>query len=77
MTCNVIKLGDEITLITCSRGQQRPRCSCGNPQTGSCDFPLGGKKSGQTCDRPLCVKCTVKIGPTTDYCVAHGRSYRK
>ncbi len=41
----------------CSRGQRAKPCGvahCTRPSVALCDFPLKGKKAGQTCDRALC-----------------------
>lgn len=45
-----------ITMFICG-GPKRPPCSvptCSEPREHGCSFPLGGKRAGQTCDRPLC-----------------------
>lgn len=60
-------------MIICSRGSRQPRCRCGAPSTKLCDFPLTGEKTGKTCDRPLCDRCTVSAGPDLDYCEPHAK----
>lgn len=58
----------------CSRDQRQPRCAvCGAPSTKLCDQPLTGPKAGKTCDRPLCARCAVHVGPDRDLCPAHAR----
>lgn len=36
-------------------------CKCGNDATSQCEFPLFGKKRGQTCSAKLCDKCAIVI----------------
>lgn len=38
-----------------------------------CDFPLTGRKAGQTCDRPVCRHHAMHEDPDTDYCPAPAR----
>ncbi len=67
MPCETIKRGD-LTIIVCSRGQRRKRCYCGDLATKLCDWPEGKG----TCDKDLCDKHSVKMGPNKDYCLNHG-----
>jgi hypothetical protein len=60
-----------VTGWVCSRGRAQHRCKCGRSATHQCDFPLKGSKAGGTCDRWLCAKCAVHVGPNLDYCPAH------
>lgn len=59
-------------VIICRR---RGRSSCSTSGcTGQvrvvCDYELGGRKAGQTCDRPLCLACRRVVGGE-DFCAAH------
>lgn len=61
-------------VIICGRGHRRkPCCSCGKPSSKLCDYPLRGRLSGKTCDRPICDVCAVKIDPKqdVDFCPTH------
>jgi hypothetical protein len=69
MPCNYYNLGNGISVIACSRGGKK--CACGNHYTKLCDYPV--KTLSGTCDRPLCSKCSVSVGPNRDYCPAHAR----
>jgi hypothetical protein len=66
-----------ITVIVCRRGQRSrggAPCSvpgCGETHTHLCDYPLKGKKEGQTCDAKLCESHATRLGPGKDYCPAH------
>lgn len=75
MTCKVIRDENGGTVIVCSRTSMQ-MCGCGNKATLLCDFELKGPKFGRTCDRPLCVKCSTKIG-SKDLCPAHSRIVQK
>lgn len=63
--------------IVCGRVQPGRRCKCGTPTRLLCDFPLGGAKEGQTCDKPVCSNCSVHEEPNKDYCLAHARLFGK
>lgn len=74
MACEVQRQGGE-TLILCSRGSRRPRCSsCGAPGAELlCDYPLKGRRTGSTCSKPICRRCAVHREPDHDLCPAHAR----
>lgn len=76
MTCEPIPGGG----FVCSRGSRRPKCStpgCGGRGDYQCDFALGGKAVGETCNRFLCAQCRVPQGGGRDYCRAHNEFARK
>ena len=59
-------------VIICSRNERSKPCvSCGRPSSKLCDYPLRGANVGQTCDRAICVKCTVHQEPDFDFCPTH------
>lgn len=46
--------------------------SCGRPGADiRCDYPV--KTKSGTCDRWLCKRCAVSVGPDWDYCPVHDR----
>ena len=58
--------------IVCTRGRRPINCHyCGRPGGLLCDFPLSGQKAGQTCDAPLCHRCTWSPSAGKDYCRPH------
>ncbi len=61
-----------IVAFACSSASTVERCPCTNVSDRRCDFPLIGKKQGQCCNRPLCLKCRVGR-PIGDLCSAHAR----
>jgi hypothetical protein len=70
--CQTINLGVDGIVIICSRGQgAKPCVKCGREADRLCDFPLSVKKHGQTCNRPVCSRCSERVGPNRDYCPAH------
>lgn len=74
MPCEKTDLGGGNFAITCSRGQRTPACKtpgCGGRGQFLCDYPLEGKRAGKTCDRPMCDRCRVSMGPGRDYCASH------
>lgn len=72
MRCTQIDLGGGAVAIVCSsRSRTKPCRQCGARSSRLCDYPLAGKKTGTTCDAPLCERCAVKVGPDRDYCRAH------
>jgi hypothetical protein len=38
-----------------------------------CDYPVTRKGKPGTCDRKLCSRCAVNVGPNKDYCPPHAR----
>jgi hypothetical protein len=64
MTCERFRSEDgTITGFICNRSARRPKCSVCKvrPAMKLCDFPLVGKKQGQTCSVALCEKCAVEV----------------
>ena len=60
--------------FVCTRNHRSKPCSvCGRPMSRLCDYRLRGAKAGKTCDRPLCERCAVRVGPDRDLCPAHAR----
>lgn len=85
MPCKPLDFGGGVTGFSCQRGGRAAPCSvvgCTRPSVALCDFPLGGRKAGQTCHRALCeshrktqlprpgVK-SVLPGDSIDYCPPH------
>lgn len=73
MACELIKTPNGAVMV-CSRGASKKYCACGRISSRLCDYKLYGPKEGQTCDRPLCEKCTTKPdinNPDIDYCMPH------
>ena len=70
MACYHVTLPGGFTAIVCGvRGASK--CSeqgCNSPHTKLCDFPLS---AGRTCDRKLCDRYAIKVGPDRDYCPEH------
>lgn len=56
-------------------------CFCGSPSRYLCDYPLKGKKEGQTCDKLLCAVHAKLIKKTANgsihYCPTHARMVEK
>jgi hypothetical protein len=56
-------------VIICTRARRPQKCAyCSNDSTLLCDFKLGG---GKSCDKPICKRCSVSIGPGVDHCRIH------
>jgi len=65
--------------IICSRGPQQ-RCACGRPCTKLCDFIVSSPQQithKKTCDKPMCDRCAVHVGPELDYCKPHADIMRQ
>lgn len=67
----VIVLDDGTRAIVCFSGKRprAPRCRCGAAASIQCDFPI----LAGTCDRYLCRRCAVRVGPDRDFCPDHLR----
>jgi len=74
MTCHPIlnEQGARIGFV-CERGSRSKKTctACSRTATKLCDFKLSGKRSGKTCDAPLCDGHAVSAGPDLDHCPAH------
>jgi hypothetical protein len=80
MVCRTIIAGGTTMVIACSRGARRSEpCStpgCGRTYSKLCDFPLVQLEFGKepkTCDRKLCDRCAVHVGPNRDLCQPHAK----
>lgn len=77
MPCNPIVRDGEVIGIACGRNRPKKNAHCkycGNYTTVLCDYPVfkDGKKTGKTCDIPMCDKCTQKgASGKTDFCKTH------
>ena len=66
--------GKSIGFACSRRGAIWSPCSvpgCGSQGKYLCDFPLKGKKEGQTCDRRVCSTHAKLIRHNTHYCPIH------
>lgn len=66
MTCERIPLKNGVIFICSRTPAVKKRCKCGAIAVKLCDYPLRGKKAGQTCDRPLCAKCATQLDTVCD-----------
>jgi hypothetical protein len=65
MVCHHVHLPGGATAIVCGP-KQNARCSrCRAPGILLCDFPVA---DGKTCDKPMCPKHAVEVGPDRHYC---------
>ena len=76
MPCIPFRSADgTVSGFVCTRWRREPPCSvCKMPSSILCDYELTGTKAGKTCDRPLCKRCAVHVGPNRDLCPAHARA---
>ncbi len=73
MPCNPIIGPDGKQVgIACSRGKMCSVAGCERTAHYLCDFPLRGKKAGQTCDAPICIVHRIPFDEL-DYCPPHHR----
>ncbi len=84
MTCEMIRDSDGNHCFFCtSEDLTEVRCACGNLSTHQCDFPMSGRREGQTCDRYICPHCATEVEgvrqmvggfyETFDLCPVHAR----
>lgn len=81
MKCTLYDIRDETGrsvggAFLCGTRQRAKRCSnCEADATRLCDAPLRGRKTGKTCDAPLCERCAMRLkGVDGDLCPAHART---
>jgi hypothetical protein len=75
MGCESFRASDA-NVIICSRGRRRQLCSvglCGKDSVALCDYPLGGRARGKTCDSPMCERHRHPVPNMvdTDWCEGH------
>lgn len=77
MPCLRLELAGGVRAIVCTdgrRGRAQLCEDCGS-RLGEilCDFPLFDPKRGSpgTCDRRICARCAVRIGPDRHLCRFH------
>jgi hypothetical protein len=78
MPCHPIHFPGGGTGIVCTAPMRRRRCGVDGCHSWwcevLCDWPVPGKGKGgkpKTCDRPVCEKHRVKLGPDLDHCWTH------
>lgn len=69
MPCSVLKLPNgTVAIVKHARGR-RTRCACCPAWSGFlCDFELA---PGKSCDRPLCGRHAIPVGPDRHVCPTH------
>ncbi len=73
MPCNVLTDPNGKPIgFACSRGGRKPKpCAyCGAASSRLCDYPVVGGVEGM-CSRPICDRCTTRLGKETDLCREH------
>lgn len=77
MTCEFLTLPNGARAIVCGSFKHQ-KCGCGRKATLLCDWktPNTVRKS-QTCDAPLCDRCTTKPAPDKDLCKCHAREFER
>jgi hypothetical protein len=81
MACKVVKLPNGMTALVKMAPQRKKFCECGRPCTKLCDYVMSHQSrrgvTERTCDKPMCDRCAVHVGPETDYCVPHAEIMRQ
>lgn len=81
---NDTKSAPAVSVFFCGRGE-RKNCStpgCQGRARFECDYPLSGRKQGQTCGKLLCTSCARRQPQAADvvlsleYCPAHDKIER-
>lgn len=73
MKCSTVKLPGGGVAIVCGSRQAKKHCKkCGAASTVLCDFKA--TPESKTCDKPLCRRCAVNVGPDLDHCPDHPRA---
>jgi hypothetical protein len=55
--------------LLCIRRSNKKYCAyCGDTATLLCDWPM---PNGNTCDSPICSRCSVNVSYEKDYCKEH------
>lgn len=82
MGCEQIPLLGGGSMIICSRGGRRmntkPVCSvpdCERLAGFLCDWKLGGRKAGKTCDAKICEVHALRVTDDKELCPAHAKAW--
>ena len=71
MTCHSAQIPGFGRAIVCTSTR---RCKCGRRATLLCDWKVKSERV-DTCDKPICDRCTTSPAPDKDLCPAHARDY--
>lgn len=72
--CEHGKMPDGTTVIICGDRTRRQYCQCGRLADLLCDWKVKERKSG-TCDKPICRRCALEVGPDKHLCREHALAY--
>ena len=78
MPCMVVKMpGGGSAIVKLARGRRPIKCVvCGNPGERLCDYPIHGNP-GKTCDKGLCLNCSIRPDKETDLCPEHAEKAKR
>ena len=72
MTCELVELPGGGKAIICGPSGDYSKCACGRRATRLCDGPrMKRNRLNDTCDRPLCDECAVRVDADHDLCPKH------
>ena len=87
MHCTPVRMSDGSVAIICGprRAPRKPCVGCGKPSTRLCDVVIDRRPRTRlrldgriddapvetTCDAPVCVSCSQRIGKSEDRCPQH------
>lgn len=72
----IIDAGGNVIGRACYR-EQRASCAttgCAGAGTLLCDYPVTRRGRQTTCNRRVCRRCAVALGPGLDFCPPHARA---
>lgn len=78
MTCEHVTLPNGFHAIVCGPRQPHQKCRCGRRATLLCDWKMPERmnfRKSQTCDKPLCDRCTSSPAPDKDLCPKHAAEW--
>lgn len=76
MTCELIDIPGVGKGFVCGKLPPRQKCGCGRPATLLCDWKVPNTiRKSQTCDAPICSRCTTSPAPDKDLCKRHAREF--
>jgi hypothetical protein len=63
----------ESGMIICGGHARKTFCACGRVGDFECDWKM--KVRSGTCDKSICAKCALQVGPDKHLCVEHQKAW--
>jgi hypothetical protein len=73
--CLKLEMPDGSFGIVCGLRRSKKFCACGRPCEFECDWKM--KVRSGTCDKPICSRCALQVGPDKHLCREHQKAWEE